>query len=303
MSKLVFGGKAVPPRYRMVGLLVIALAVAVAVGGVTSRSAQAVLDPTLPNTVQQWNKVAEDTVVTSGAFQGEGENYMAYASAAVYDAVVAIQGGFEPLSACNKCSRRRLVDAAVVQAAYQTLSTYFPSSCNTANAACMALGASLLSDYTAAMGAIPGGSAKTNGMSVGAAAAAGIVALRRIGDGARRLSRQHPRSRRRIRDPESGGELRLMRRRRPHGMAPSSRSSKEPGPVQDRAAPAAHESDMGTGIRRGQGVGEVRQRRPQQAASGRIGREYALVCFQDASPDEARALDLATLLEVSEKSP
>ena len=48
---------------------------------------------TLPpgNTVQQWNKIAEDTVVASGAFQAEGFIYMAYASAAVYDAVVAIQ--------------------------------------------------------------------------------------------------------------------------------------------------------------------------------------------------------------------
>ena len=31
--------------------------------------------------------------------------------------------------------------------------------------------------------------------------------------------------------------------------------------------------------------------------------KYALVCFQDTSPDTARALYLATLLEVSEKSP
>ena len=92
MSKLIEGSKAVPRRYRMLGLLVVALAVAVSGGGATSRSAQAVIDPTLPNTVQQWNKVAEDTVVSSGAFQGEGEVYMAYASTAVCDAVVAYSG-------------------------------------------------------------------------------------------------------------------------------------------------------------------------------------------------------------------
>ena len=53
---------------------------------------------TLPpgNTVEQWNKIAEDTVVGSGAFQSEGLIYMAYTSAAVYDAVVAIDGGFQP---------------------------------------------------------------------------------------------------------------------------------------------------------------------------------------------------------------
>ena len=182
MTTFIERSHAVASRYRPLGLLMVALAVAAAIGGATSRSAEAVLDPTLPNTVQQWNKVAEDTVVTSGAFQGEGEIYMAYASAAVYDAVVAIQGGYEPYGPAIAAPPGASVDAAVVEAAYRTLSTYFPSSCNPANAACMALGASLLADYTTAMGAIPGGTAKTNGMTVGAAAAAGIVALR-TGDG------------------------------------------------------------------------------------------------------------------------
>jgi hypothetical protein len=103
MSRIIKWGRAVPPRYRMSGLLVVALAVVAAVGGATSRSAQAVLPP-LPNTVQQWNKIAEDTVVTSGAFQGEGEIYMSYAATAVYDAVVAINGGYE----CHGGRFRRL---------------------------------------------------------------------------------------------------------------------------------------------------------------------------------------------------
>ena len=40
---------------------------------------------TLPpgNAAQQWNKIAEDTVVGSGAFQGEGFVYMAYVSMAM----------------------------------------------------------------------------------------------------------------------------------------------------------------------------------------------------------------------------
>ena len=115
------------------------------------------LDPTLPNTVQQWNKVAEDAVISSGAFQGEGEIYMSYASLAVYDAVVAIQGGSEPYGPAINAPAGASVDAAVVEAAYRTLSAYFPSSCNTTNATCMALGASLLTDYNLAMGAIPSG--------------------------------------------------------------------------------------------------------------------------------------------------
>src|SRR6478672_9258305 len=135
-----------------------------AVGG--GRTAQAVL-PALPNTVQQWNKIAEDTVVGSGAFQGEGEVYMSYASLSVYDAVVAIQGGSAPYGPAIDAPAGASVDAAVIEAAYRTLSAYFPSSCNTTNAVCMALGASLLANYNEAMTAIPSGPAKTSGSAVG----------------------------------------------------------------------------------------------------------------------------------------
>jgi vanadium-dependent haloperoxidase-like protein len=172
--------QAVPRRYPLLGLLV-GVAVVAAVAGASSRNAQAVL-PALPNTIQQWNKIAEDTVVGSGAFQGEGEIYMSYASLAVYDAVVAIQGGSEPYGPAIDAPAGASVDAAVVEAAYRTLSTYFPSSCNPANAACMALGASLLTDYNLAMAAIPTGHAKASGSAVGLAAANSIIALR-TGDG------------------------------------------------------------------------------------------------------------------------
>src|SRR3954468_18532070 len=165
---------------RILGL-VVGVAVVAAVGAATSRNAQAVLPP-LPNVVQQWNKVAEDTVVGSGAFQGEGEVYMSYASLAVDDAVVAIQGGSEPYGPAIDAPAGASVDAAVVEAAYRTLSAYFPSSCNPTNAACMALGASLLTNYNLAMSAIPTGPARASGSAVGLAAANGIIALR-SGDG------------------------------------------------------------------------------------------------------------------------
>jgi hypothetical protein len=84
---------------------------------------------TLPpgNTVQQWNKIAEDTVVGSGAFQPEGYVYMAYVSAAVYDAVVAIEGGFEPYGPPIPAPPGASVDCAVVEAGYRTLRYYFSS--------------------------------------------------------------------------------------------------------------------------------------------------------------------------------
>src|SRR6266511_5957796 len=84
---------------------------------------------TLPpgNTVQQWNKIAEDTVVGSGTFQPEGFIYMAYPSAAVYDAVVAIEGGFDPYGPPITAPPGASVDCAVVEAAYRTLRYYFSS--------------------------------------------------------------------------------------------------------------------------------------------------------------------------------
>ncbi|TMH30024.1 MAG: hypothetical protein E6H66_18990, partial [Betaproteobacteria bacterium] len=70
--------------------------------------------PKLPpgNTVQQWNTITENTVVGSGAFQAEGFIYMAYVSAAVYDAVVSIEGGYEPYGSAITATSGASTDAA-----------------------------------------------------------------------------------------------------------------------------------------------------------------------------------------------
>jgi hypothetical protein len=108
---------------RVVVTAVVALAVAASTG--TTRNAAAALPP--GNAVAQWNKTAEDTVVGSGAFQSEGLIYMAYASTAVYNAVVAIQGGYEPLDSTITAPAGASVDCAIVEAAYGTLRYYFSS--------------------------------------------------------------------------------------------------------------------------------------------------------------------------------
>src|SRR5438876_11048085 len=84
--------------------------------------------PTLPpgNTVQQWNTIAENTVVGSGAFQAEGFIYMAYVSAAVYDAVVSVEGGYAPYGPVISAAPGASADAASVEAAYRTIIYYFP---------------------------------------------------------------------------------------------------------------------------------------------------------------------------------
>ena len=49
-----------------------------------------------PNMAAQWNKIAEDTVVGSGAQQIEGFIYLSYTQLAVYNAAVAVLGEYAP---------------------------------------------------------------------------------------------------------------------------------------------------------------------------------------------------------------
>src|SRR5438876_5112518 len=128
-----------------------------AVTGAGVQNARAVLPP--GNTAEQWDKIAEDTVVGSGAFQNEGLIYMAYASNAMYRAVAPGE------------RRGQSADAALVEAAYTTLSHYFPSQAATLGAL-----------QTEALAAIPDDQSKVVGMQYGALVAAKEIA-ERDGDG------------------------------------------------------------------------------------------------------------------------
>jgi hypothetical protein len=106
-------------------LALAALTVFLALAGGTARNAAA----TLPsgNTVQQWDEIAANTVVSSGAFGNEGLQYMAYVSAAIYDAVTSIEGGYQPYGPAIAGAAGASSDAAVVEAACATLKHYFPT--------------------------------------------------------------------------------------------------------------------------------------------------------------------------------
>ena len=134
-----------PARARALrGLAASVTAMAVLSG--TAGTAHAALPP--GNAAQQWDQIAEDTVVGSGAFQGEGFVYMAYVSKAMNGAVnPGERNGQSP-------------DAAVTEAAYRILVHYFP-----------AREADLTTLHDAALAAIPAGSAKRNGIKHGGLAA------------------------------------------------------------------------------------------------------------------------------------
>jgi hypothetical protein len=167
------------PQFKKISILPAVIALALVA---LASPAPATLPP--GNTVQQWNKIAEDTVVGSGTFQPEGFVYMAYVSAAVYDAVVAIEGDFEPYGPPITAPPGALVDAAVVEAAYRTLWAYFPpESCNPASppgvyAFCLEVRPSLNALHDEALALIPDGPAKEAGKAVGLQAANDIIALR-----------------------------------------------------------------------------------------------------------------------------
>jgi len=124
-----------------------------------------------PNIVARWNKIAEDVVVASGAFQIEGLVYMSYTQLAVFDALVAIDGGYAPYGQPLDAPAGASPDAAVIEASYTVLAHHFPGSAGALAAA-----------RDDALAGIADGQAKVDGIAVGLASALDIVALR-TGDG------------------------------------------------------------------------------------------------------------------------
>ena len=138
--------------------------------------------PALVNPVIAWNELAQQIVqpapmpgmpMSSGPSMATAFVYLSYLQAAVYDALVSIEGGYElyntSLQAADPTASR---DAAVAEAAYRVLLAFLARFPNVDQAAL------LNSRYTAALAAIPDGAQKTAGIQAGFNAATGILALR-----------------------------------------------------------------------------------------------------------------------------
>jgi len=127
------------------------------------------------NCVTEWNQIAEETLTvflpTPRPFQNEGLIYMAYLSAAVYNAAVAVEGSYQPYGVGITAPPGASADAAVVEAAYRTLIEYFPNQTSR-----------LTTLYESSLAEIPDGQAKADGRAVGLAAANQIIGSR-VGDG------------------------------------------------------------------------------------------------------------------------
>jgi hypothetical protein len=145
------------------GILVIAVAVLIS----TTATAQ--------NVVTDWNAIAitqaRASTAPGSAHPGGTSIYMANVELAVYNAVNAINGRFQPYKYTVTVPIGASADAAAIEAAYRMLVYLLPDRVDP-------LGV----QYYASLAVIPDGTSKTDGLSVGLASANAMIALR-TGDG------------------------------------------------------------------------------------------------------------------------
>jgi hypothetical protein len=157
-------------RFAAVALIAVVFA---ALGGVTASSARPhVMGP--PDTyVAAWDATGQQAFTAAALTPAEGHVLFAYVAIAVYDSVMAIEGGYEPF-AVDANVPDASPQAAVAAAAHRILAHYLPAQ------------APGIIDpaLTASLASIPPGQAKTDGISVGEGVAQLVIA-QRSGDGFR----------------------------------------------------------------------------------------------------------------------
>ena len=159
-------------RMRTLLILVVSFAVAGAVwlSVASAKSHKSAAVP--PDAVLTWNTITVNAVraSTPTKFQTDGMVYMSYVQAAVYDAVMKLDGRYAPYhDFAFTVVPGSSVQAAVAAAARKTLDNYLPDQSGTVDAAYNAYIASLSGDVA-------------DGVALGEAAAADIIAFR-SGDG------------------------------------------------------------------------------------------------------------------------
>ena len=125
-----------------------------------------------PAVIADWNAIAVSTLSADTTKQPvEDILYTAFVQAAVYNAVVGVEGRYAPYRFHAHAPRGTSAQAAAVAAAHTILVTYVPSA-----------QAALDADYAASLAPLPDGTAKTRGIAFGIRAADSLIRLR-AGDG------------------------------------------------------------------------------------------------------------------------
>jgi hypothetical protein len=126
------------------------------------------------NVVTEWAAIVQQSIHNASAPRSGGTSQILHTivALAIYDAVVAIEGGYEPYAVRIQAPARADVRSAVATAAYLTAqSRVVPAEA-----------AALAQKYAAYLATLPNGRAKAEGIRVGARAAAAMIALR-VNDG------------------------------------------------------------------------------------------------------------------------
>ena len=148
-------------------LLVIAAALVLATAAAGGRNrAQAPAHDPQPNAVTHWSLVAQNAI-SVGRPPASSEVLNGLVHVAMYDAVVAIEGDYEPFAVSIRPRRPTSVDAAVAATARGVLVVRVPGQAATVEQA-----------YTDFLAGIPDGPRKTNGIRLGRAVAGAYLALR-----------------------------------------------------------------------------------------------------------------------------
>jgi len=160
-----------------------------AAGAPATQCATPAAYPAATTPVAFWSTEARCAIVPAGPggifgtenfgnkFPGEAAVYMGIVHVAIYDAVVAIEGGYRPYVPTPRAPADTSPEAAIATAAYGTLIGLQPA---------LGLNATQLgyldNDFAAYLASVPDDAAKVNGIAVGAQAAQAVLA-RRVGDG------------------------------------------------------------------------------------------------------------------------
>ncbi len=132
------------------------------------QSAGAAVEATPADMVIEWNANAQAAIIgTAGQGPTVAYLHLAMVQGAVYDAVNAIEGGYEPYLGAPPISGSADSSPAAATAAHHVLVALFP-----------AQQATLDAQLATSLAGIPDGAAKNGGIGVGAATAAAMVANR-----------------------------------------------------------------------------------------------------------------------------
>ena len=153
--------------YRRVAIAMTAVALALPTAFASSSAATPRVAP-ITNVIAKWDAITMRTVVLQGAAASLD---LGLVSAAMYNAVVTIEGGYEQYLEQEPGKAHASPEAAAAAAAHKVLRFYYPAAAEALDA-----------DYAASIAAIPNGVGKVHGERVGRQAAK-VVLDSREGDG------------------------------------------------------------------------------------------------------------------------